>query len=120
MYSRDNWLYIQTNCLSLHTLKAVKYINRNLNKKIKLCNLAEHTGVTPNYLSALFKKETGTNISDYIKEQKLNEAKRLLKETDLSLAAIANNLAYSSQSYFQNQFKSYFKKTPVDFKNKQA
>jgi len=105
------------NDLSLVTLKVVKYINRNIDKKIKLCNLAEHTGVTPNYLSSLFKKETGKTVADYIKAQKLNEAKRLLSETDLSLSEIADSLAFSSQSYFQNCFKAQFGITPAQYKN---
>ncbi len=102
--------------LSLPTLKAVKFINRNINKKIKLCDIAEHTGVTENYISALFRRELGVTISDYVKTQKLNEAKRLLSETDMSLSDIADSLSYSSQSYFQNQFKSAFGITPARFK----
>ncbi|MBR7073385.1 MAG: helix-turn-helix transcriptional regulator [Eubacterium sp.] len=92
-------------------------MNRNSEKKIKLCDLSEHTGVTPNYPSSLFKKETGRTIADYIRAQKLNEARRLLSETDLSLSEIADSLAFSSQSYFQNCFKAQFGITLAQYKN---
>ncbi len=71
---------------------------------------------TPNYLSSVFKKEMGMAVAEYIRAQKLSEVKRLLTETDYSLSEIALSLGYSSQSYFQNQFKAEFGITPIQYK----
>lgn len=96
--------------------RAIRYITANINQKIHVDDLAAYLKVNRSYLSTKFKKDTGISVSDYITQQKIIEAQRLLKYTDRSLAQISNYLDFSSQSYFQLQFKKYTGMTPAQYK----
>lgn len=87
-------------------------INANLYNKITVEQLARELNISSSYLSRRFKQETGIRLSDYIAIQKINEAKRLMRGTDLSLAQIAYQLSFSSQSYFHAVFKKVTGVTP--------
>ncbi len=97
--------------------RVLKYIHKNLNKKIKVLEIAENIHINPGYLSVKFKKVTGHSVPDYINQKKIEEAKRLLKFTDKSISEISNFLAYSTQSYFHKQFKKITGKTPAEYRN---
>ena len=68
------------------------------------------------YLSKRFKEEAGITITDFIRKQKIEEAKRLLKYTDKSLLAISLYLGFSSQGHFTHTFKKYTQKNPSDYR----
>lgn len=80
-------------------------INGKLHQKITVEELAAEQAVSSSYLSHYFHQQTGKRLTDYIAEQKINEAIHLMKTTDLPLAQIAYQLAFSSQSYFHAVFK---------------
>lgn len=80
-------------------------ISGQLYQKISVEQLAQDQNVSRSHLSHQFKKETGKTLTDYIAQQKIDEAIRLLQTTELSLAQIAYQLAFSSQSYFHATFK---------------
>ena len=67
-------------------------------------------------LSTRFKAETGKNLSDYIAEERIEEAKRLLVYTDKSLSAVSAYLCFSSQSHFSRTFKKFTGRTPADYR----
>lgn len=92
--------------------KAVLYIHENVHKKITVKDLSEHLSLSPNYLSSRFRKITGISIVDYVNQEKVIEAKRLLILTKKPLAEISEYLSFSSQSYFQKIFKSIENVTP--------
>ncbi|MCR5272541.1 MAG: AraC family transcriptional regulator [Lachnospiraceae bacterium] len=94
------------------------YIEQNLHTSIRLDDLAEHVSLSPSYLSALFKKETGYAVSDYVLNRKLDVAEKMLRFSDYSCADIANYLDFSSQSYFTEKFKSKYNCTPAVYRNK--
>ena len=99
-------------------LRATKYVNDRLYQKTTAKEIANYLGITPEYLSAKFKETIGKSVPKYINEQKISEAKKLLRFTDKSLVEISNMLAFSSQSYFQNQFKKIRKITPAKYREK--
>lgn len=96
--------------------KAHSYIDRHLTEPITVQNIADEIGTSRAYLSSQFKKETGINLNDFINQLKVDESRRLLLTTDLSITEIANQLAFSSQSYFHTIFKRYTGKTPGEFR----
>ena len=96
--------------------RAIRYITVNINQKIHVDELAERLKINRAYLSVKFKKETGISVSDYIAKQKIIEAQRLLRFTDKSLVQISNYLGFSSQSYFQLQFKKITGMTPLQYR----
>lgn len=106
--------YPQTSDLTIQ--KAIKYISLHVTEKISTTEIAENLGISRGYLSTRFKDVIGVSVTDYINAQKIREAKQLLKFSDKPLVAISNYLSFSSQSYFQNVFKSFTGKTPTEFR----
>lgn len=101
-------------------LACQNYITRNLYQEISLKDLADHIHMHPNYLSTLFKKEVGISLSIYIQQEKIEEAKRLLALTALSLTDIYNLLNFADQSYFTRVFKKNTGYTPKLFRQKHS
>ena len=73
--------------------------------------------MSASYLSRLFKKETGLSVSSYIRQQKIEMAKNLLRFSDSSMIEIANQLAFSSQSHFIQQFREVTGITPKKYRD---
>ncbi|MDR3276592.1 MAG: AraC family transcriptional regulator [Treponema sp.] len=94
--------------------RCVSYISRNLHDKIRLAALAAESGLSQDYLSALFKKELGLTIGAYIMKQKLAEARVLLRE-QYGPRHVAFILGFCSQSYFIRCFKKEFGLTPRQY-----
>ncbi|HAX50535.1 MAG TPA: DNA-binding response regulator, partial [Lachnospiraceae bacterium] len=73
-------------------------------------------GFNPTYFSSLFKKETGTTFMEYLLEIRLNKAKELLKETNLSVAAICERVGYTDLKHFQKIFKREMEVSPNQYR----
>lgn len=101
---------------SYPVLRCMKYISNHLHYRITLTDLAERCNLTPQYLSALFRKETGTTLSQYILHEKLETAKQMLAYSDLSLQDIAANLAFNSHSNFTAHFRQQYHITPKQYR----
>lgn len=69
------------------------------------------------YLCTHFKQETGMTISAYVQQEKVREAKRLLKGSSYSIVEISEALAFSSQSYFCAVFKKITGMTPESYRS---
>ncbi|MFC9601050.1 helix-turn-helix domain-containing protein [Peribacillus butanolivorans] len=93
------------------------YIYDHLYDDITLDNLAQMCRLSPNYLSSLFKKEVGKPLSEYIQQQRVDEAKKLLLLTNYSISDIGTWLNFNDQSYFIKIFKKYTGLTPRQFRN---
>lgn len=91
------------------------YIVKHIYEKISLADLTELVDFTPNYLSKLFKKETGLSISEFIHKTKVEEAKKLISFSSYSLSDICTLLNFTDQSYFAKIFKKYTGVTPKKF-----
>ncbi len=98
--------------------KCIDYISRSIHQKITLDALAKEANLTPKYLSALFKKETGQTLSAFIMDKKINEAKTLLAYSDYSYFHISDYLSFYSQSHFIAVFKKYVEMTPKEYREK--
>lgn len=96
------------------------YIQHHLSEPITTEQIAASLYISRTHLSARFHKETGTTLSDYILKEKTEEAKRLLRYTDKSLAAISSYLGFSSQSHFSRTFRKYAGITPGEYRTKHA
>ncbi len=96
------------------------YIQHHLSEPITTERIAASLYISRTHLSARFHKETGTTLSDYILKEKTEEAKRLLRYSDKSLAAISAYLGFSSQSHFSRTFRKYAGITPGEYRTKHA
>ena len=83
--------------------KIKKYINDL--PETTLNDISEHFYHSPNYLSNIFSKETGTTIKNYIIQVRIETSKKLLSETNKSIYEIANEVGYKNQQHFSILFK---------------
>ena len=95
-----------------HIRKALVYIGEHIYEKISLDVLAQELSLNKSYLCKLFKKDTGMTLTDYIYDQKIKQAKRLLLEETYPLSEIGTFLGFPSQSYFIQIFKRVTGTTP--------
>ena len=102
------------NIHSPHIRKAITFIDKNISKKITVKSIADNCRISADYLSHLFKKETGDSLSNYILKQKLELAKTLLWE-GVDSKKICTSLSFCSQSHFISSFKKEYGITPSEF-----
>lgn len=97
--------------------KVIEYIKENyFYNEISLSEISEKFFVSPSYLSRLFKKETGKNISDFINEYRIEKAKELLATTDLKTYEVADKVGIPDPHYFSRIFKRYTGHSPSEYK----
>ncbi|MCM1241623.1 MAG: helix-turn-helix domain-containing protein [Roseburia sp.] len=104
--------------MSPEIFECIQFITQHINEVIRVKDVADHIGKSRSYLSGRFKKELGFDISDFIMQCRLEEAKSLLRYSDKTLSEISNYLCFSSQSYFQNVFKKKYCLTPKQYRDK--
>lgn len=97
-------------------VKMMTYIEEHLTDKIELAQIAEHVELSRTYASTIFKDELGITISEFILRERMLEAKRMLRDTDLTVAAIADRLSFCSQSYFTKNFTETEGMTPGEYR----
>lgn len=95
---------------------AVDFIEAHLQTYISLRDIAASAGVSIEFLTRAFRARTGTTPYDFLLRRRIEEAKRLLARSDLSLAEIAAVLQFGSQSHFTTVFKKYAHETPARFR----
>ena len=74
--------------------------------------------MNPNYLSRLFKARTGMGFSKYLLGLRMKKAEELLENGDMNINEVALMVGYTSPSYFIQNFKKYFGRTPGTQRNK--
>lgn len=92
------------------------FIEDNLTKEITIEMLSNSFGLTPNYLSSLFKKETGKGIVEHITRLRIEKACDMLIHTDHKVQYICTAVGISDYFYFSKLFKKYMQVTPTQFR----
>lgn len=116
-YTEKMRKYSRSDTNSKHINVCKEYIYSHIKERITIEDLADELGVSSGYLSRLFKKETGVSVSAYIRRQKIDMAKNLLRFSDYSMIEIANRLSFSSQSHFIQQFREVVGMTPKKYRD---
>ncbi|MFF2482070.1 response regulator [Paenibacillus sp. NPDC058071] len=98
--------------------KAKAYILERLEEDISREDIAAHVFLNPDYLTRIFKKETGQSISDYLLQQRLSLAANLLLNTEMPISAIASRIGYSNFSHFSRIFKKNMALGPLEYRQK--
>mgnify|MGYP003320607035 CR=1 FL=1 len=97
--------------------KAVEYISQHFKENISQSDVAEAIGVTPSYLSNIFREENGESYSKFITSLRMAQAALLLKtKPNLSLKSIAEEIGYFSEKHFISLFKNFYGLTPNDYR----
>lgn len=95
---------------------ALAYIHRHLHFPLTLTIVSDAIGLSPCYLSRLFRKETGDSIVTYIQRERVEAAKNMLRYSDYTPAEIGNYLSFGTQSYFIRIFRKYTGTTPATWR----
>ena len=104
---------------NLFVQKAMDYISMNYSQKLTLTKISEQLCITPNYLSELFKKHTGQNVSEYIIDYRLEKACQFLKNPQLRIGEVSEKVGINDVRYFSSMFKKKYNLTPTEYRNKQ-
>ncbi|UOQ87260.1 response regulator transcription factor [Gracilibacillus salinarum] len=95
---------------------ALDYIEQHFDKELTLKQVASEVHLNASYLSALFKEELQITFSEYVTRKRIQEAKKLLLSTNLTIAEIAEKTGYHTSKYFIKLFKQYENLTPNSFR----
>lgn len=88
------------------------YMRKHFAEKITLEQLADLVNLHPNYLCTVFNKYAGCSPMSYLNHFRLRQAKILLRETDLSIAQVAERTGFNSASFFSKRFKAAMGSSP--------
>jgi AraC family transcriptional regulator, transcriptional activator of pobA len=88
-------------------------IDERFGEPLSLADVAATVGLTPGYLTTVVRRRTGRTVQQWITERRLAEGRRLLRQTDLTVDAIATRAGYNQPSYFIKQFKQNCAVTPA-------
>ncbi|WP_424767805.1 response regulator [Paenibacillus sp. sgz302251] len=97
--------------------EAILYVSKHYDKEISLTEVADHVYVTPAHFSKVFKQEMGVTFIKWLNQYRVEEAKKLLKNTWLKTYEIAEKVGYQDYKYFSIIFKKHTGCSPRDFRN---
>lgn len=98
--------------------KIAAYIGEHLQDHMTVKQLAEQFHLNASYLSVLFKKETGTTISDFVQEARMNKAKELLRDPNVKIYEVAEQVGFQTAAYFAYLFKKATGMTPQGYRDR--
>ena len=98
----------------IRTIK--RYLRNNISKEITLGEIADLLHFAPPYVCALFKKNTGMTITEYINHERIKLSKQKMITTDTPLFEIAEMVGFSNYNYFSNLFKRHTGVSPSEYR----
>jgi len=98
--------------------KAKAYIEENYYKDLSLDDVSRIVDISPYYFSKLFKEKTGVNFIEYLTNVRIDKAKKLLHNRELSIKNICADIGYSDPNYFSRIFKKQVGLTPTEYREK--
>lgn len=102
----------------LRLKRVLEYINTHLEQDIQLSDLAEVANLSQCYFASLFKQSMGVAPWQYIVQQRVERAKKLLKQCNNSIAEIAFLCGFNSQSHLTQQFRKFTGVTPKTYRDR--
>jgi AraC family transcriptional regulator len=99
-----------------HLGKVLEYIHEYADQNLSLLEMAQQVQMSPYYFSRLFKQSTGQSPHQYLINRRIQQVKRLLATTSLSIADIAAQAGFTDQSHLARHFKRQVGVTPSQFR----
>jgi two-component system, response regulator YesN len=98
--------------------QVIHYIQNRYMENIGISQIAEEFNLTPNYLSTLFRKKTGTTFVKYLTHNRINKARELLAQNDMQIQQVAKEVGYFSTRHFTKLFTEIVGCYPSDYRKK--
>ena len=114
--SDDEPLFFCENAEGEFAARIAKLLNENIGNSLCIDDLCKRLNYNRSYLFRRFKAETGRTIMSYFTHLKIERAKRLLRESDLSVSRISELFAFDTPNYFTKTFKRLTGYTPLQYK----
>ena len=127
VYEREfmNWLLelhdrinsqFDTNKNKQKIQQAVEYIKENYAKDLNMAVVSNYISMNYSLFSYSFKQYTGSNFVNYLKTIRMEEAKKLLVETDMRVIEISQTVGYDNEKHFMKIFKSSCGVSPSEYR----
>ncbi len=95
---------------------AKQFLNEHYAEEISITDVAKHVNLSPGYFSNYFKQKTNENFVSVLKKLRLEKAKELLKNKDVKISHIPQQIGFNSYSYFTKVFQESFGITPSAYR----
>lgn len=100
-------------------VSAIKqYLAQHITDTVRVEDICNEFDYSRSYLTKRFRSETGQALAAYFIALKVEEAKRLIRESDLNFAQISERLSFDNPQYFSRVFKKHTGMTPTEFRNR--
>jgi len=118
VYNREKGLKLDSDTQTEPIMLAIAYMNQHISEQISLNDVARHVGFHPNYFSTYFKQHMNENFLTFFTKLRISKAKLLLRNTDLKISAVCEQIGYKNQTHFYNLFREHSNgMTPLQYKN---
>ena len=98
-------------------LLAIKQHIANGPATLSLDDLSQAIGISKKQVSSIFRKQLGVSATQFLRDERMRRAQRLLVQTSLDIRVIAQTLGYSSSANFSNAFRDHVGMSPRDFRD---
>ncbi len=99
-------------------IRIKRYVNDHLKEELSLDTIAADAGLSPSYLSRMFCRQTGMNLIAYINECRVKRAKELLRDSNLKIYEVSQEVGFENPHYFSRIFKRHTGMTPYEYRSK--
>lgn len=96
--------------------QAIEYIKENYDKDLNMAVVSNHISMNYSLFSYVFKQYAGNNFVNYLKEIRIEEAKRLLEETDMKVIDVSSRVGYENEKHFMKTFKASCGVSPTEYR----
>jgi two-component system response regulator YesN len=100
--------------------RVVNYITDHMEEQIMRDDIAHYIHLNPDYLTRIFKRETGMTLKEFIIKTKMKEAQMLIESTRLPISLIAAKVGYTNFSHFSYSYKKIMGITPQEKRRGEA
>lgn len=96
--------------------KIEAYIVSRYHTNFSLDELADHVGLSKQYICSIIKQHYQTTFVDFVNQHRIEQAKRMLEDSDMKISGVYSQVGFSSNSYFTKVFKLYSGITPSEYR----
>jgi AraC-like DNA-binding protein/mannose-6-phosphate isomerase-like protein (cupin superfamily) len=98
--------------------KALEFVSAQAHRSLTQPEVARSVGMSTSRFREFFKRTTGWRFGDYLRDLRLDRSARLLRETDFSVAAVAQANGFADQSHLQRLFKAKYGISPLSYRRR--